>query len=209
MVKHLKIAISITLGATILAGCASGPTASEGSLSPISPSPSSSAGEQGSSELNVEFRKIAKVSCDKAYEEGVTERSDVSADRLVLLPVSYLYNDFFAAVVNDEGGVEPIWSTEIFSVCIDYINFLMAEESNSEYEITVSGDLAGGTLRTEYQVDDFGTIVSDYVIEDGLFVEVRTKSPETESVTLVEYGTPSEADIEAFREAIDLFLSGE
>jgi hypothetical protein len=85
----------------------------------------------------------------------------------------------------------------------------MAEESNSEYEIVVSGDLAGGNLRSEYQVDDYGTIVTDYVVEDGFFVEVRTMSPETKTVTLVEYGTPSEADIESFREAIDLFLSGE
>ena len=112
-------------------------------------------------------------------------------------------------MVNDDGGVEPIWSTEVFSVCIDHINFLMAEDSDSEYEVLVSGDLAAGNLRAEYEVADFGTIVSDYVVEDGVFVEVRTKSPDTESVTVAEYGTPSEADIESFREAIDLFLASE
>jgi hypothetical protein len=123
--------------------------------------------------------------------------------------VSYLYNDFFAAVVNDEGGVEPIWSTEIFSACADHINFLMAEESNSEYEIQVSGDLAGGKLRAEYQGGDYGTIVTDYVVVDGFFVEVTTNSAEAKQATVLEYGTPSEADIESFREAIDLFLSNE
>ena len=203
MNRTLRV-LALTIVLTLLAGCASGAKPSDSS-----PKPSLSADEIDASTLSLEFRKIAKASCDRAYDEGVTERVDGIADRLVLLPVSYLYNDFFAAVVNDEGGVEPIWSTEIFSVCIDHINFLMAEESNSEYEIVVSGDLAGGNLRSEYQVDDYGTIVTDYVVEDGFFVEVRTMSPETKTVTLVEYGTPSEADIESFREAIDLFLSGE
>jgi hypothetical protein len=206
MDKRLKSTLFLTLGVFFLAGCAAG-SLPETSSPSTSPSPSASA--EGNVDLPEEFRKIAKVSCDKAYEEGVTERSESSTDRLVLLPVSYLYNDFFAAVVNDDGGVEPIWSTEVFSVCIDHINFLMAEDSDSEYEVLVSGDLAAGNLRAEYEVADFGTIVSDYVVEDGVFVEVRTKSPDTESVTVAEYGTPSEADIESFREAIDLFLASE
>jgi hypothetical protein len=206
MDKRLKSTLFLTLGVFFLAGCAAG-SLPETSSPSTSPSPSASAEENV--DLSEEFRKIAKVSCDKAYEEGVTERSESSTDRLVLLPVSYLYNDFFAAVVNDDGGVEPIWSTEVFSVCIDHINFLMAEDSDSEYEVLVSGDLAAGNLRAEYEVADFGTIVSDYVVEDGVFVEVRTKSPDTESVTVAEYGTPSEADIESFREAIDLFLASE
>jgi hypothetical protein len=203
MNRALRV-LALTIVVTLLTGCAS--VAIPGDSSP---KPSLSADEIGSSTLSLEFQKIAKASCDRAYDEGVTERVDGIADRLVLLPVSYLYNDFFAAVVNDEGGVEPIWSTEIFSVCIDHINFLMAEESNSEYEIVVSGDLAGGNLRSEYEVDDYGTIVTEYVVEDGFFVEVRTQSPETKSVTAVEYGTPSEEDIQSFREAIDLFLIGE
>jgi hypothetical protein len=206
MDKRLKSTLFLTLGVFFLAGCAAG-SVPETSSPSTSPSPSASAEEN--IDLSEEFRKIAKVSCDKAYEEGVTERSESSTDRLVLLPVSYLYNDFFAAVVNDDGGVEPIWSTEVFSVCIDHINFLMAEDSDSEYEVLVSGDLAAGNLRAEYEVADFGTIVSDYVVKDGVFVEVRTKSPDTESVTVAEYGTPSEADIESFREAIDLFLASE
>jgi len=206
MDTRLKSTLWLTLGVFFLSGCAAG-SLPETSSPSTSPSPSSSSDENA--DLSEEFRKIAKVSCDKAYEEGVTERVEGSADRLVLLPVSYLYNDFFAAVVNDDGGVEPIWSTELFSVCIDHINFLMAEDSNTEFEILVSGDLGNGNLRSEYEIADYGTIVSDYVVKDGVFVEVRTEYPESESVTLVEYGTPSEADIESFREAIDLFLASQ
>ena len=194
----------LTIVVALLGGCASVATPSDSS-----PLPSSSADAIDASTLALEFQKIAASSCDRAYDEGVTERVDGIANRLVLLPVSYLYNDFFAAVVNDEGGVEPIWSTEIFSACADHINFLMAEESNSEYEIQVSGDLAGGTLRAEYQSADYGTIVTDYVVVDGFFVEVTTTSAEAKQATVLEYGTPSEADIESFREAIDLFLSNQ
>jgi hypothetical protein len=194
----------LTIVVALLGGCASVATPSDSS-----PLPSSSADAIDASTLALEFQKIAASSCDRAYDEGVTERVDGIANRLVLLPVSYLYNDFFAAVVNDEGGVEPIWSTEIFSACADHINFLMAEESNSEYEIQVSGDLAGGKLRAEYQGGDYGTIVTDYVVVDGFFVEVTTNSAEAKQATVLKYGTPSEADIESFREAIDLFLSNE
>lgn len=194
----------LTIVVALLGGCASVATPSDSS-----PLPSSSADAIDASTLALEFQKIAASSCDRAYDEGVTERVDGIANRLVLLPVSYLYNDFFAAVVNDEGGVEPIWSTEIFSACADHINFLMAEESNSEYEIQVSGDLAGGKLRAEYQGGDYGTIVTDYVVVDGFFVEVTTNSAEAKQATVLEYGTPSEADIESFREAIDRFLSNE
>ena len=206
MSRRLTSTLSLTLGVLFLAGCVTGslPDASSPSTSP-----SSGSSTEGDTNLSEDLRKIAKTSCDKAYEEGVTERVEGSEDRLVLLPVSYLYNDFFAAVVNDDGGVEPIWSTEVFSVCIDHINFLMAEESDAEYELLVSGDLASGNLKSEYQVADYGTVVTDYTIQDNVFVEVRTKTPDTESVTVVEYGIPSDADIESFRQAIDLFLASQ
>jgi hypothetical protein len=206
MNRRLTSTLSLTLGVLFLAGCVTG---SLPDASAPSTSPSSGSSTEGDTNLSEDLRKIAKTSCDKAYEEGVTERVEGSEDRLVLLPVSYLYNDFFAAVVNDDGGVEPIWSTEVFSVCIDHINFLMAEESDAEYELLVSGDLASGNLKSEYQVADYGTVVTDYIIQDNVFVEVRTKTPDTESVTVVEYGIPSEADIESFREAIDLFLASQ
>lgn len=206
MNRRLTSTLSMTLGVLFLAGCVNGPLPDASSPSN---SPSSGSSTEEDTNLSEDLRKIAKTSCDKAYEEGVTERVEGSEDRLVLLPVSYLYNDFFAAVVNDDGGVEPIWSTEVFSVCIDHINFLMAEEPDSAYEILVSGDLASGKLKSEYQIADYGTVVTDYIIQDNAFVEVRTKTPDAESVTAVEYGIPSEADIESFRQAIDLFLASQ
>jgi|688.fasta_scaffold187024_1 hypothetical protein len=204
MDQKLKAVISLTVGVMFFTACAT-VSAQNSSTAPSKPESSDSAPD--TADLYVEFRKIAETSCERAYAEGVTERVVGSPDRLVLLPVSYLYNDFFAAVVNDDGGVEPIWSTESFAVCIDYINFMMTEESGSEYELLVSGDIASGSLKSEYFVEDYGTIVTNYEVKEGVFQEVRTKSPDSESVTLVEYGTPSEQDIERFREAIDLFLA--
>jgi hypothetical protein len=206
MGKKVIATISLALGVFFLSGCGTGSLTETSSPKPL---PSDSPSSEENVDLTKSFREIAKTSCDRAYEEGVTERIQGQTDRLVLLPASYLYNDFFAAVVNDDGGVEPIWSTEMFSVCIDHINFLMAEESDSKYEIFVSGDLAKGVLQSEYKASENGIIVMDYVIKDGVFAEVRTNSPETEYVTLINYGTPSEADIESFREAIDLFLASE
>jgi hypothetical protein len=127
----------------------------------------------------------------------------------VLLPVSYLYNDFFAAVVNDEGGVEPIWTPEDFVACLDYVSFAMAEESGSEYEISLTGDLDAGLIRSEQPVADSDPYIMDYVIKDGLIVEVTTTFGESITKVSIEYGIPSETDIESFREAIDLWLAGQ
>jgi hypothetical protein len=204
MDPRLKAVILLTVGVMFFTACA---TESAPDSSTPSSKPESSDSAPDTADLYLEFRKIAETSCEKAYAEGVTERVVGSPDRLVLLPVSYLYNDFFAAVVNDDGGVEPIWSTESFAVCIDYINFMMMEESGSDYELLVSGDIASGSLKSEYFIEDYGTIVTYYQVKEGVFEEVRTKSPDSESVTLVEYGTPSGQDIEHFREAIDLFLA--
>jgi len=204
MDPRLKAVILLTVGVMFFTACATQPPPNSSTLSS---QPKSSDSAPGTADLYLEFRKIAETSCERAYAEGVTERVVGSHDRLVLLPASYLYNDFFAAVINDDGGVEPIWSTESFAVCVDYINFMMTEESGSDFELLVSGDIASGSLRSEYFVEDYGTIVTYYEVKGGVFEEVRTESPDSESVTLVEYGTPSAQDIEHFREAIDLFLA--
>jgi hypothetical protein len=204
MDQKLKALVLLVVGVTFVSACATGPAPN-----PTSPSSKLESTESvpDTADLNKEFRKVAETSCERAYGEGVTERVVGSQNRLVLLPVSFLYKDFFAAVVNDDGGVEPIWSTEFFAVCIDYINFMLAEESGSDHEFLVSGDVASGYLKSEYFIEDYGTIVTEYEVHEGAFKEVRTKSPDSDSVTLVEYGTPSARDIEHFREAIDLFLA--
>ena len=204
MNHKLRISIPLIVGLVFLSGCSapSTPNATTPSSSPESSEPASATVDP-----YLEFRKIAETSCNKAYDEGVTETVEGVPNRLVLLPVSFLYNDFFAAVVSDEGGVGPIWSSELFAVCVDYVNFMMAEESGSEYEIVVSGDTTSGPIRTEYTVEDYGAIVTEFKLKDGVFIEAWTQSPESESVTLIEYGIPSEQDIEHFREAIDLFLA--
>lgn len=157
-------------------------------------------------DIDQEFRSIASASCGKAYEIGVTEQIVGSTTRSVLVPETYLYNDFFAAVISDEGGQEPIWTPEDFVACLDFVNYSMAEEVGAEYEILVSGDAENGLFRTEQIFDEFGTLVMDYVVKDGVFVEVTVSSPDSSTQVLVVYGTPTETDIVYFREAIDLWL---
>lgn len=160
-------------------------------------------------DLDAQFRTIVDASCDMAYEVGVTETLVGKDSRLVLVPQSEAYNDFTAAVVNDSGGITPIWSTEEFAVCIDSINFSMSEDGGSTYAIAVSGDLAAGTLRSEYSVEDYGTFITDYVIVDGLITEVTSQTPGATTVKTIRYGMPSDVDIEHFREAIDAFMASE
>jgi hypothetical protein len=142
-----------------------------------------------------------------ARETGVTERADGTTFRSVLVPDIYAYKDFFAAIISDTGGQEPIWTIEDFASCVDFINYAMAEEIGSEYEILLSGDLDAGLIRSEQVVADFGSVFMDYVVKDGLFAEVLVTSPDSTTKIYIEYGAPSEQDIQYFREAIDLWVS--
>ena len=197
------LALAVSAG-LLLAGCASELSVVDTTPSPTSDSPQTPAAEV---DIDAEFRTIVDASCDRAYEVGVTETLVGKDSRLVLVPQSEAYNDFTAAVVNDAGGITPIWSTEEFAVCIDSINFSMSEESGSEYAITVSGDLATGQLHSEYLVEDYGTFITDYVIVDGLIVELTSETPGTTTMKTIRYGMPTEIDIKHFREAIDTFLA--
>ncbi len=185
-------------------GCTASTTPS--SNLPVS---SPSAPAELESDLRNEFRQIADASCQKARDIGVTERgADGTTTRLVLVPETFLYKDFFAAVISDTGGQEPIWTVEDFISCLDSVNFLMAEEVGAEYEISVSGNQADGLIRSEYVVDDLLVVTRDYLVRNGVFVEVVVTSPDSSTKILIDYGTPAEQDIVYFREAIDLWLAG-
>jgi hypothetical protein len=198
----LGLAICVLISIFVTTGCA---VNTQTSLNPPSPTPSASADEV--KDIGDEFRAIADASCQLARETGVTERADGTTSRSVLVPDIYAYNDFFAAVVSDAGGQEPIWTVEDFASCVDFINYVMAEESGSEYEILLSGDLDSGLIRSEYVVDDSSSVLMDYVVKDGVFVEVLVTSPDSSTKIFIEYGAPSDQDIQYFREAIDLWLS--
>jgi hypothetical protein len=202
MKKSLK-AIFVLAGCLVITGCNSG-TVPDSTL----PSAQPDALVEAVGDLVDEFRMIADASCEMAREIGVTERAEGTTLRLVFVPEAYSYNDFFAAVVSDSGGQEPIWTTEDFMSCVDSINFILAEEGGSEYEISVSGNLADGLIRSVYEVEDYGQIVSDYVVRNGVFVEAVVASPESTSKIYIEYGTPSDDDIASFREAIDMWIAG-
>ena len=196
---------TVAVGAVLLLGGCT--TAEPQATIPPVTTPTSSASQDVAVNLDKEFRTIVDASCDRAYEVGVTESVVGSDTRLVLVPVANAYNEFTAAVVNNDAGLTPIWSTEEFAVCIDSINFSMSEEGGSEYAIAVSGDFAAGQLRSEYIVDDYGTFITDYVVVDGLITEVTSTTPESTSAKTIRYGMPSDADVRHFQEAIDAFLA--
>ena len=202
MKTKLSFAICVLIAILVTTGCTVNTQPSSNLPSPV-PSPSTEQVE----DIGDEFRVIADASCQMARETGVTERADGTNTRSVLVPDIYAYNDFFAAVISDTCGQEPIWTIEDFASCVDFINYVMAEEVGSEYEILVSGDLEAGLIRSEYVVDDFGSVFMDYVVKDGVFVEVLVTSPDSKTKIYIEYGTPSEQDIQYFRDAIDLWLS--
>jgi hypothetical protein len=122
--KRLSSPIGMLSGILVTTGCTAIPL-----LSSIIPPPSLSNSEEPAGDLVDEYCVIAHYSCELAREIGVTERADGTSLRSVLVPETYAYNDFFAAVVCDSGGQEPIWTTEEFMACVDSINFILAEEA--------------------------------------------------------------------------------
>ncbi len=212
MIRRWGLATIAVSACFLVTGCAPEP-ANVVAVPTQTPSQTPTAEATTPSESNVdldkEFRKIVDASCDKASDVGVTETLVGQDRRLVWVPESEAYNDFTAAAVNDTEGIAPIWSSEVFAVCIDAINFSMLEEGGSTYAITVSGDLAAGTLHSEYTLENYGTFITDYVIVDGLIIGVTSETPASTTVKTIRYGMPSMRDIEHFREAIDEFLASE
>ncbi len=204
MTSHTASAALMVASGLLLAGCTSVPP--QAGVSPIA-TPVSSATPGVEVDLDAAFRELVDASCNKAYEVGVTEEVVETDSRLILVPLVAAYNDFTAAVVSNDGGISPIVSTEDFAVCIDSINFSMAEEGGSTYAITVTGDLASGRLQSTYAVEDYGVFVTDYVIADGLISEVTSTTPEYTVTKQIRYGMPSAVDILHFHEAIDTFLA--
>ena len=204
MTSRRGLATLAVAAGLLLAGCTSGPP--QGDVSPVA-TPVSSATPGVEVDLDAAFRELVDASCNKAYEVGVTEEVVETDSRLILVPLVAAYKDFTAAVVSNDGGISPIWSTEDFAVCIDSINFSMAEEGGSTYAITVTGDLASGRLQSTYSVEGYGVFVTDYVINDGLITQVLSTTPEYTLTKEIRYGMPYDGDILHFHEAIDTFLA--
>lgn len=202
MTRRTKVALPLLASVLLLAGCIS--DSAPASLEP-SPLPDSPASEN--TDLAQGFRLIADTSCQMSYDIGVTEIVLGTTNRSVMVPEAYIYNDFFAAVISDEGGLEPIWSPDNFVSCFDYVNFVSAEEVGAEYEILLSGDLDSGLITSEYKLEESGSIIMNYVVKDGVFVRVTVTSPSSTTEYIIKYGLPSETDIAYFQEAIDSWLA--
>jgi len=99
---------------------------------PISLSHSPGAPDSTPAELDREFRVFADASCQRTNEIVVTETIIGSSARLVLVPESPACKGFTAAVVTNEGGETPIWSTKDFAVCVDSVNYSAAGNSKAK-----------------------------------------------------------------------------
>lgn len=151
------------------------------------------------------FRTIADASCEKAYADGVTESATDGSGRLILVPKDQGYQDFSAASISDSGVGELIWSTEVFYACNASIGFSFSDESGSNYGTIEFNETDGSYTVT---VGEAGSeFVANYTVIDGL-IRTGSSTRDGEAVVLdVEYGMPSEADIQILRDTVDAFLA--
>jgi hypothetical protein len=111
--------------------------------------------------------------------------------RSLLVLDTYSHKDFFAAVINDAGGQESMWTEEDLISCLDSINFVMAKEVGAECEISLSGYVTDGRIRSEYVVYELFSVTRDYVAREKVFVEFVFNSPDSVTQMLIEYETSS------------------
>lgn len=153
------------------------------------------------------FREIADASCATAATEGVTEIATDGSGRLILVPKEDAYQDFSAVSVGTSGVGELVWSTEEFYACNASIGFSYSDESNSEYGLIEFDESDGSYTVTVGEGKD--AFVADYAVSDGLIRTGSSTNGGETTVLTVEYGMPSEADIEILRAAVDAFLDEE
>ena len=153
------------------------------------------------------FRTIADASCEKAYAEGVTEFAADDSGRLILVPKDQGYQDFSAVSISDSGVGELIWSTEVFYACNASIGFSFADDSLSEYGVIEFNQSDGSYTVTVGEGES--EFVATYAVSDGL-IRSGSSTSDGEAVVLdVEYGMPSDADIQILRDTVDVFLAEE
>jgi hypothetical protein len=151
------------------------------------------------------FREIADASCEKASAEGVTEAGIDGGARLILVPKDQAYQDFSAVSIGASGVGQLIWSTEEFFACNASIGFSFADESNGEY-----GDIEFDSSDGSYSVtvgEGNDAYIAEYAVSDGLIRTGASVSGGERFVFGVEYGMPSEADIQILRDTVDAFLA--
>lgn len=151
------------------------------------------------------FREIADASCATASAEGVTEIATGGSGRMILVPKADAYLDFSAVSVGTSGVGELIWSTEEFYACNASIGFSYSDESNSEYGL-IEFDASDGSY-TVTVGEGKDAFVAEYTVSDGLIRTGSSTNGGETTVLTVEYGMPSDADIEILRAAVDAFLA--
>ncbi len=158
-------------------------------------------------DVEAAFREIADASCAKASAEGVTEIAADESGRLILVPKEDAYQDFSAVSVGMSGVGELVWSTEEFYACNASIGFSYSDESNSEYGLIEFDPSEGSYTVTVGEGKD--AFIAEYSVSEGLIRSGASTSGGTTVLLTVNYGMPSETDIEILRATVDAFLAEE
>jgi hypothetical protein len=154
-----------------------------------------------------EFAAVSKASCDKAMAEGVVEKStSTEGFTLVLVPQDQGYQDFSAAFLAEPDDYQLIYETDAFSACYASMQFSLAEESGSAFEIEVEYDPSDGSFVTTQDLGEFGMSRLEYQTKDGLFTGVKTLGELNADPRSITYGY-SEQDLQILITAVDEYLA--
>lgn len=204
----MKVGVALGVSTLLATGCASQPGPTTSPTSPTQPSPTTSPTATAfpiPDDIKAAFREIADASCATASADGVTEIATSGSGRLILVPKKDAYQDFSAVSVGESGVGELIWSTEVFYACNASIGFSYSDESNSDYGL-IEFDASDGSYTVSVG-EGKDAYIADYTVSDGLIRTGSSTNGGETTVLTVEYGMPSEADIQILRDAVDGFLA--
>jgi len=175
--------------------------------SPATSETESSVSSQVSSQESLElFAAAAKLSCETALEEGITEKAIDGSVTKVMVSEKDAIESYSAAYL--ETGPPKnyvlIFEADAFVVCGPHFSFVLASDADSEVKIAAEVE-PDGSFFVVQDFGEFGMQGQSYVLEDGLFKTVSISFGEEIRVTDLVYGKPAPEDLEILQIAFDEF----
>jgi len=213
--KALLVAV---IGSFVLAGCQAtaqetpSPTAEATQTPSTDSSATSEAAPSFTSPVSAQeslalFEAAAKLSCETALDQGITEKAVDGSVTMVMVSEQDAIESYSAAYmeIGPPKNYVLVFEADMFAVCGAHFSFVLASDAGSDVEIAAELE-PDGSFFVIQDFGEFGMQAQSYVLEDGLFKSIITTYGDQIRATDLVYGRPVPGDLEILQIAFDQFF---
>jgi hypothetical protein len=165
---------------------------------------------ESQAEIEADFIKIAKASCDKAQKEDVIQRfTNDKPARIIALSRDHAYKNYSAVYIDNKGMTKVVYELEL-TVCGPSYLLSMQEEANhdnsGDYEHHIKRNDDGSYTWSQHVYgEDGGTMAeTKFTVLNGFLVSSSGEDAQFDQT--FEYGPIGGSDLQALKTAVDAEL---